>query len=355
MSKSMRRSVGCCLLAMVIFATSSQLSSPAYGDSAEPTKPTGQMLLIVGSAGAPEFGDRFTTWADNWRNIAKQANIKLTEIGTADSSDSPDFERLRNKLAEQASSKINDEPLWLVLIGHGTFKTGFAKFNLQGPDVSAEQLKSWLEPIKQPLVIVNVSAASGPFVNSLSGDHRVIVTATRSGEEKNFAHFGAYLPKALADISADLDHDDEISLLEAVLKASADTDDFYASDDRIRTEHAMIDDNGDQRGTPADRLKSVFREADEAVAKTKAGEPNATLDGEMEAKVILLPAANAPTLTPDEIDARDKIERELSNLRREKVNLAEDEYYKKLEEKMLELSRIYDAAENRAKMPASSP
>jgi hypothetical protein len=341
---------------VVVALVANAFSIGAFGDEKEqPKAPRCQMLLVVGSEGAPEFGERFESWADNWRKIAKQANAQVTEIGPADSSDSPPLDLLRDKLAGYASSKADSEPLWIVFIGHGTFKAGVAKFNLQGPDIAAEQLQSWLKPIQRPLVFVNVSAASGPFVNALSGGNRVIVTATRSGEEQNFAHFGAYLPKALADTSADLDHDDEVSLLEAVLKASADTDAFYASDDRIRTEHAMIDDNGDQRGTPASMLKSVFRESSDANAENKPGEPTPNLDGEAAAKVILVSSSDAPKLLPDEMAERDKIEAEISSLRGKKATLAEDEYYAELEKKMLELSRIYDSAEKRAKMPASSP
>ena len=47
------------------------------------------------------------------------------------------------------------------------------------------------------------------------------------------------------------DHDDEVSVLEAFLSASAKVGEFYESESRIATEHAPIDDNGDGKGTPS--------------------------------------------------------------------------------------------------------
>ena len=43
----------------------------------------------------------------------------------------------------------SSEPLWLVLIGHGTFDGRLAKFNLRGPDVTAGELNQWLGPIRR--------------------------------------------------------------------------------------------------------------------------------------------------------------------------------------------------------------
>ena len=64
------------------------------------------------------------------------------------------------------------EPLWLVLIGHGTFDGHTAKFNLRGPDVSATDLAEWLAEMKRPLAVINCASSSSPFINRLAGvDH----------------------------------------------------------------------------------------------------------------------------------------------------------------------------------------
>ncbi len=93
------------------------------------------------------------------------------------------------------------------------------KFNLVGPDVSASELNEWLKPVSARCVIINGASSSGPFVTALSGANRLVVTATKSGSEQNFARFGGFLSGTLQGQSADLDHDEEVSLLEAFLAA----------------------------------------------------------------------------------------------------------------------------------------
>ena len=129
----------------------------------------------------------------------------------------PDVERLREFLAAKAGE--GGSPLWIVLIGHGTYDGKEAKFNLRGPDVTDLELSQWLDTIKRPVAVLDCTSASGPFLNRLSGPGRVIVTATRSGDELNFARFGQYLAETIADPKADLDKDGQVSLLEAFLTA----------------------------------------------------------------------------------------------------------------------------------------
>ncbi len=147
----------------------------------------------------------------------------------------------------------------LVMIGHGTAQAGEAKFNLQGPDLSARELAKWLAAVDAPVIIVNCASGSSPFINALSGKNRVVVTATQNEQESNFCRFGEYLPQALLDVTSDLDHDDQVSLVEAVIQAANRTRAFYESEDRIQTEHALLDDNADKLGSPAEALSAVMR------------------------------------------------------------------------------------------------
>src|SRR5256885_2838954 len=91
---------------------------------------------------------------------------------------------------------------------------------------SSSDLADWLKPFRRPLVVINCASASAPFLKTLSGTNRVIITATRSGNELNFTRFGQYFAKALADPESDLDKDGQVSLLEAFLTASRRVADF---------------------------------------------------------------------------------------------------------------------------------
>ena len=47
--------------------------------------------------------------------------------------------------------------------------------------------------VKRPLAVINCASASAPFINRLAGENRVVITATKSGDEQNFARFGQYI------------------------------------------------------------------------------------------------------------------------------------------------------------------
>ncbi|MDP1798973.1 MAG: hypothetical protein Q8K78_15880, partial [Planctomycetaceae bacterium] len=174
-----------------------------------------EIVVLVGAPGTPDYEGLFRRWAGQWETAAKSANAAYTMIGLDPSTAMSDRARLEQWLKD--ADKTGPRELWLVLIGHGTFDRRVAKFNLRGPDVSTDDLKEWIKPIERPVVVIDTSAASAPFLTQLAGPNRVIVSATKSGSEQNFARFGGFLAEALVDPSSDLDKDDQVSLWEAFL------------------------------------------------------------------------------------------------------------------------------------------
>ena len=213
------------------------------------------VVIVVGASGAPEYAAQFRQSADRWQAAAKKAGAESIRIGLSEQSGVTDRERLKSILAEKAKDAL--EPLWIVLIGHGTYDGREAKFNLRGPDMTDLELSEWVAPYKRPVVIIDCASASGPFINRLSGNNRVVVTATKSGYEINFTRFGQYLAEAIADDHADLDKDGQVSLLEAFLTASSRVDEYYRTHSQLATEHALLDDNGDRLGTPPNWFRGV--------------------------------------------------------------------------------------------------
>ena len=63
-----------------------------------------------------------------------------------------DHDRLRNALAAAGST---GGPLWLVLIGHGTFDGRQAKFNLRGPDVDCGRTGRVVPGRSRPLAVID--------------------------------------------------------------------------------------------------------------------------------------------------------------------------------------------------------
>ena len=310
--------------------------------------PRAKVVVVVGAEGAEEYGQQFRQWSGRWADAAKRGGADFVQIGSGAAGNTDDRDVLKQHLSETAESdaprRAITEPLWLILIGHGTFDGKVARFNLRGPDVSAGELAEWLKPVERPIAIVNCSSSSGPFLNVLSGPNRVVITATRSGHEYNFARFGDFLSTAITDPAADLDKDEQTSLLEAFLLASSRVGEFYASDGRLMTEHSLLDDNGDKLGTPADWFQGV--------RATKAAKNGAAVDGTRAAQFHLVRSAREESLSAALRARRDELETELNALRQTKSQITEEEYLKQIEPLLVELARLYEAASD--KPPASA-
>jgi hypothetical protein len=289
--------------------------------------PAPRLIIAVGAPGSDEFEQPFKQWAERWSAAANKGGAECVVIGLAEAGDKTDHDRLQAALSAHAKG-----PLWLVLIGHGTFDGKVARFNLRGPDVAADELKGWLSNVETPLTVIDCSSCSGPFLTELSGSQRVIITATRSGHEYNFSRLGDFLSAAIADPSADLDKDEQTSLLEAYLLANAKLREFYAREARLATEHALLDDNGDRQGTPADWYQGL-RPAKEA----KSG---AKLDGALASQFVLVPNPREEQLSAAIRMRRDELERQVWELRQRKTTLAEPEYLALLEPLLVELAQL---------------
>jgi hypothetical protein len=345
-------------------------SSPG-GPAERPT-----VLVVVGAGGTEEYEATFTQWSETWREAAEQGDAEFHRIGVdgdpaiRGSSDSKNLEAsnrdmddsrdngddsdsgnendvgdhgrgdegtdralLLDKVAELAGRE-SLEPLWIVLLGHGTYDGKTAKFNLRGPDISAEDLAASLAEANRPQVIINCSSSSGPFVNVLSAPQRVVVTATRSGHELNYSRFGGYFAEAIANPAADLDKDDQVSVLEAFLYASGKVAQFYADENRLATEHAILDDNGDGLGTPADFFRGV-----RAVRGARDG---ASPDGRRARQIHLVRSSSEQALSGRQRQRRDELEQRLETLRDLEAGRSPEDHYQELEEILVEIARIYE-------------
>ena len=295
-------------------------------------------VIIIGAPGEPAYAEAFGRQLESWKTaFARAGEGRVTIIGQEGGPENPegasDLQRVQTALAEAAA--VADRELWIVLIGHGTFDGKDARFNLRGPDLSADDFVAWTKPVKRPSAIVVASASSAPFLARLSAPDRVVVVATRSGYEQNYVRFGGYLAEAIADPQGDLDRDGQTSLLEAFLSASHRTAEFYKNERRLATEHALLDDNGDGLGTPADWFRGA-----RAIKKPDGGK---TLDGTRARQWHLVKNAEEASWTPERRARRDALELQIEALRETKPTLPEADYWKLLETLLLELAQLYAA------------
>ncbi|MCB1097457.1 MAG: hypothetical protein R3F19_22555 [Verrucomicrobiales bacterium] len=293
-------------------------------------KVNAELIIVQGTPGEENYAEDFAASAKLWKEAGEKGLAKVTFIG-------PDNETQREKLKEVIASMQPDSPipLWIVLIGHGTFDKRAANFNLTGEDVSALDLGEWLDEFKRPIILIHGGAASAPYVRRLSREGRVIITATKKGSEVNYTRFGTFMARALQSPEADLNNDGQASVYECFLYAARQTAAFYETNGLLATEHSLIDDNGDGRGSELDLLERY------EVNSTKL------IDGDYARLWSLVLNDDEMKLTPDQRRRRNVLERQILELRRKRGDYAEESaFYADAEPLLLEIARIYTEIED---------
>ena len=237
---------------------------------------------------------------------------------------------LTQAIGRVASRARAGDRVLLLLVGHGSHAGSDSRFNLPGPDLTAAELAVMLEPLKaMQVAVVNAASASGDFVPALSAKNRVIVTATKSSYERNETLFPRYFVAAFTTPGADTDKDERVSLLEAFVYAKREVVRAYETDTRLPTEHAMLDDDGDRRGS----AEPDPRTGDGSLARRfiVAGATKTSTVG------AGTPGANALTAKKAQLEAQ------VDSLRRRKETMATDAYERELERLLVELARVSQA------------
>lgn len=293
--------------------------------------PRRSIMVVVGAAGEEDFGKVFRDSAERWR-VAFQSEDVIVLDGTdlTKTGAKTHQQQILDWLARPSEGESLQER-WLVLIGHGTNDKTAAKFNLRGPDISADAISKAISKVDAKWLIVDGSSSSGPFINALSGSNRIIITGTKSGSEQNFARFGEFLSQTIADPSTDLDHDDCVSILEAFLAASNRVLQFYENEGRLASEQALLDDNGDSRGTPA----AFYRGA----RPVKAPANGLKLDGALASRTLVSNFGTPDTRTKEQREVAESLANQIELLRAGKKEMDEDEFYKELERLFLAIAK----------------
>lgn len=281
------------------------------------------MIIIKGADGGEEFSKALKESAEKWQDLAKKSGLKSLLVSGEQS-------RLHLEETLTKSAKESERSLWIIYLGHGTYLNSQAKLNLEGPDISASELKEYLFPFKRELIFINCASASAPFISELSGPNRIIITATKNSQQIYYTKFNEYMADAMANEEADIDKDSQTSLFESFLYASKMVKKYYDKDKRISGENAVIDDNGDKLGS----LEVLFD-------GLKAKKTNEKIDGLRAHQIHLIPSEEEAKM-PQEVRAkRDALEHELNQLKLKKSSMPIDEYYDKLELILDKLAELY--------------
>lgn len=284
------------LSAGVVAATPA--SAPAQTASAEPA-PTGAVpdappartwvLLVVGLPGDAEHVELFAKTRDAWldwfdRSLGVPAERRIVVSSLPSAEASPKAEantepeaqaeaepadrsttsappagraELEARCKELAGRIAPQDTLWLLTLGHGHYDGRKALLHLSGPDPDAEAFARAINALPARRQVVWLThAASGWWVKPLARPGRIVIAATAADREENETEF----PHALAEVLAapraayDLDRNGRLSLNELFQATVRAVEARFKSDERLPTEHAQLDDDGDGVGAERESL-----------------------------------------------------------------------------------------------------
>jgi hypothetical protein len=288
------------------------LCSPAF--LCLPAFASTYILTVAGLGGEPDYEQRFTMLATDTDKILRTGAQTDRIVDTLKGADATraKVEAALTRIASQAKPQ---DAFVLMMIGHGTFDGADYKFNLPGPDISAPELAALMNKIPAGRqLVVDMTSSSGGAVNAFKRDNRTVITATKSGMEKNATVFARYWVEALRDPAADADKNETISALEAFQYAEKKTSQFYSEQKRLATEHPQVDDQQHAASFPLLKFGSAA-----AVAADPANR-------ELIAK-------------------REEIENKIDALKYQKSLMAPDDYKRQLTGLLIELAKAQEAVD----------
>ncbi len=305
------------------------------------------LIIIAGIGGDEAHRERFHQWSMAMRDSAT-ARHGLAADRVFYLGESPEMapeaihakstkENVAALFSKLSTSVAPGDQIYLLLIGHGSYDNEDARFNLPGRDLSASDFDALLSPFpEQQIVFVNTASASGAFLPVVAKPNRIVVTATKSGFERNEAQFGGYFVEAYSGDSGDTDKNQRVSVMEAFDYARLRVAGFYEEENLLKTEHAQFDDDGD--GSAASEASK--KEGSRAGAAFLMG---AAADG-FSAQDL----ASDPELA-GLVESRQELEGRVSALKLQKDSMPEETYLQELERLLLELASITQRIEERSK------
>lgn len=332
--KSLRRSVPA-LVGVLALA-----GHPA-GASANGSDDVPRLVIVAGVGGTPEHRERFQGWAQDVCAAAVAtpvpARVRVLVERPSEDGEPGDpcapagrstEEALAREIEAAAGAGAAEAGLVLILIGHGS-AGGNPRFQLPGPDLSPERLGEMLQSLRGgPVTVAHLGSASGAFLPALSGPGRVVLTATRANET-NETRFPRHFIAALAGSDGDRNKDGRLSALEVFDFARRGVEREYEQEGLLRTEHPLLDDNGDGLGSLAP----------EAAAGT---------DGVLAGRRVVLvrsgeAVADSSGDTPEIrrlIAERDALASRVDALRDARAGMEEETYLAELEALLLQIAEL---------------
>lgn len=259
------------------------------------------MVIVAGLGGEPVYASAFVEHAQATANAVERLAAGVTLLVGEDAG----RDGIRDAFAAHQETRAEDSVV-VVLIGHGSYDGEHYRFNVPGPDPTADDLAAWLSPLRsERQLVVLATSASGAAVDVLKDERRAVIAATKDGHEANAVVFSRFWAAALTEPRADIDKDGRIDADEAFRFVEQAVARHYENAQRIATEHPRSE--GD-------------------IARFE---------------LATISAERALDATPGSAAARrEELLAEIDALRTAKGRQAEEEYFATLQELLLELSAV---------------
>src|SRR6185369_15345670 len=136
-------------------------------------------LILRGVAGSPEHEEKFEKWTTGTTKalvdkfgFSADRVIVLSDKKTVQAEIQKAFTTLKDQLKPL-------DTFFLFFIGHGSGDNGQYKFNISGPDFTADDYIKLLGTLNVGrVVIVAGTPSSGAALEKFAGKNRIVVTAT---------------------------------------------------------------------------------------------------------------------------------------------------------------------------------
>lgn len=275
------------------------------------------LIVIVGAGGDEEHSAKFHKWASAVVDAAKKRGVSdavyLGEKQDPGVNARATKENVTKAFQDASKRAKPEDEIFVLLIGHGSFDGKIGAFNILGPDLTAGDYATLLDLFKtQKISFVNTASSSGAFLQALAGPNRAIVTATKTGGERNETRFPEFFVEALNGDAADNDRNGRVSLQEAFTYALAKVKDVYEKEGHIITEHATLDDGNEGK----------FAATQFLAPRGSRAAANASADPAMRAL----------------LEQRDGLEEQIAQLRLKKDSMDAARYEEQLEKLLTDLA-----------------
>jgi hypothetical protein len=252
----------------------------AFVSTMAPARAELYYVIVGGLGGEERYQQQFETQIAALAAVARRTAGSEARVAVL-TGDGASREALEQSLIALSSKTKTTDSLAVFLVGHGSFDGEAYKLNLPGPDIDGEELGRLLAAVPaRSQLIVNATSASGAVLESWAAEGRTVITATRSGFERNATRFAEHWAYALSSPAADINKNGVITAQEAFDFASRAVADSFESQGTLATEHPQL------AGDTAGRFNVARLQAQAAVATPEGEALNArlqTIEGQIDA------------------------------------------------------------------------